>query len=50
MDLATGRQKQLTRLGDHGRLQTFDITPDGKRIVFDRLQENSDLVLIDRPR
>jgi serine/threonine protein kinase/roadblock/LC7 domain-containing protein len=50
IDLATGRQRQLTRLGDHGRLQTFDITPDGKRIVFDRLQENSDLVLIDRPR
>jgi Tol biopolymer transport system component len=48
LDLATGRQHALTRLSDHGRLHTFDITPDGKRIVFDRIQENSDLVLIDR--
>ena len=49
IDLTTGRQQPLTRLGDHGRLQTFDITPDGKRIVFDRLRENADLVLIERP-
>ena len=25
-------------------------TPDGKRMVFDRLRENSDVVLIDRAR
>ena len=47
LDFATGRQQQLTRLGDHGRLQAFDVTPDGARIIFDRRQENSDLVLID---
>jgi serine/threonine protein kinase len=29
---------------------TFDVTPDGMRIVFDRLRENSDLVLIDLPQ
>jgi hypothetical protein len=28
-------------------MRAFDITPDGKHIVFDRLRENSDLVLID---
>jgi hypothetical protein len=28
-------------------LRTFDITPDGKRIVFDRSREDSDIVLID---
>ena len=27
-------------------MRTFDITPDGKQIVFDRLRENSDVVLI----
>ena len=32
-----------------GAMQTFDITPDGKQIVFDRLRENSDIVLIDLP-
>jgi Tol biopolymer transport system component len=46
-DLATGEQRQLTRLSDRGRLRTFDITPDGKRIVFDRSRENSDIVLIE---
>jgi Tol biopolymer transport system component len=46
-DLATGAQRQLTRLSDGGRLRTFDITPDGKRIVFDRSRENSDIVLIE---
>jgi Tol biopolymer transport system component len=50
LDLATGNQRQLTRLSDYGRLQTFDITPDGKQIVFDRFQENSDIVVIDLPK
>jgi Mrp family chromosome partitioning ATPase len=26
-----------------------DISPDGKQIVFDRVQENADVVLIDLP-
>jgi Tol biopolymer transport system component len=50
LDLATGGTRRLTRLSDPGRLRTFDITPDGKRIVFDRSRENSDVVLIDLPR
>jgi hypothetical protein len=29
-------------------MRTFDITADGKQIVFDRLRENSAVVLIDR--
>ena len=41
--------RQLTRLSNQGNLQTFDITPDGKHIVFDRSRENSDIVLIDLP-
>jgi Tol biopolymer transport system component len=47
IDLATGSQRQLTSFGDRARLETFDITPDGKRILFDRQQENSDIVQID---
>jgi hypothetical protein len=27
--------------------RTFDVTPDGKEITFDRLRDNSDIVLID---
>jgi len=50
LDLATGHQRQLTRLSNQGRLQTFDITRDGTQIVFDRSRENSDIVLIDLPK
>jgi serine/threonine protein kinase len=31
-------------------LGTFDIAPDGTAIVFDRLQESSDIVLIELPK
>ena len=27
--------------------KAFDVTPDGRRIVFDRIEENSDIVLIE---
>jgi len=50
LDLATGRQRQLTRLSNLGTLGTFDVTPDGKHIVFDRSRENSHIVLIERPK
>ena len=41
---------QLTRLANQGRLRTFDITPDGKSIVFDRSRQNSNIVLIELPK
>jgi Tol biopolymer transport system component len=50
LDLATGNQRQLTRLSNQGILGSFDITPDGTHIVFDRSRENSDIVLIERPK
>jgi len=49
LDLRAKTTRQLTRLSNTGALRSFDITPDGKRIVFDRSRENSDVVLIDRP-
>jgi Tol biopolymer transport system component len=48
LDLAAGRSRRLTQLGNLGTIQTFDITPDGKHIVFDRSRQNSNIVLIDR--
>jgi hypothetical protein len=46
--VATKKSRQL--VNSDGRLtRAFDITPDGKQIVFDRLRENSDIVLIDLP-
>jgi Tol biopolymer transport system component len=46
LDLATGKTRQLTRFGNQGTLRTFDITPDGTSLVFDRSKQNSDIVLI----
>ncbi len=47
LDLKTMRSRRLTRLNNPGVMRAFDITPDGRRIVFDRSQENSNIVLID---
>jgi serine/threonine protein kinase/Tol biopolymer transport system component len=50
LDLATETSAQITNLASYGSLSTFDITPDGRHIVFDRSHENSNVVLIERPR
>jgi Tol biopolymer transport system component len=50
LDFATKQSRQLTRFSNHGALRTFDITPDGKYIVFDRSKQNSNIVLIDLPK
>ena len=50
VDLATNKTRKLTDLSDRGYLNTFDITPDGKHLVFDRSRQNSDIVLIDLPK
>jgi serine/threonine protein kinase/WD40 repeat protein len=47
LDLSTMHSRRLTRLSDPAAMRTFDITPDGKRIVFDRLRENADILIID---
>jgi serine/threonine protein kinase len=47
LDLDTMSSRRLTRLDPTATMRTFDITPDGKRIVFDRLSEGSDIVLIE---
>src|SRR5271167_1413449 len=47
LDLSTMRSRRLTQLKNPAAMRTFDITPDGGRIVFDRLRENSDIRLID---
>jgi hypothetical protein len=42
-----GQDRQLTRLQNDGIIRTFDLTPDGKRIVIDGLHEQADIVLIE---
>jgi hypothetical protein len=48
VDLATGAQQQLTALGAGPAIGDFDVAPDGSEIVFDRLREESDIMLIER--
>jgi Tol biopolymer transport system component len=47
LDLDTMETRQLTELDSGETMRTFDITPDGRNIVFDRLSQDSDIVLID---
>jgi serine/threonine protein kinase/Tol biopolymer transport system component len=49
LDLATGRHRRLTDLRPGYDMKSFDVSPDGKQILFDRYRENSDVVLIDLP-
>jgi serine/threonine protein kinase len=49
-DLTSGQQRPLTKLRHGDSLLRFDVSPDGKRIVFERVRENSDIVLIELPR
>ena len=49
-DLKTGRERQLTALGRGFTIGDFDISPDGRELVFDRVRDESDIVLIDRPK
>jgi Tol biopolymer transport system component len=47
LDLATMKSRPLTHLNNSAAMRAFDVTPDGKQIVFDRQKDNSDIVLID---
>jgi Tol biopolymer transport system component len=46
-DLDTGAERQLTNLPDDFDIRDFDISPDGREAVVERVQERSDIVLLD---
>src|SRR6516225_436382 len=47
-DLTTGEWRQLTNFGRDIVIGDFDVAPDGRSVVFERVQERSDIVVIDR--
>src|SRR5262249_37916016 len=49
IDLITGKQRQLTNFDREFLINDFDISPDGKEIIFGRLKESSNVILIDFP-
>jgi Tol biopolymer transport system component/DNA-binding winged helix-turn-helix (wHTH) protein len=47
VDLRSGAERALTDLGPGQVIGDFDVAADGRRIVFDRAREESDLALIE---
>ena len=47
VDLETGAERQLTNLTSDFDVRDFDISPDGREVVLERVQERSDVVLLD---
>jgi Tol biopolymer transport system component len=50
IDLETGAERQLTNFTPDFDIRDFDISPDGREVVFERMQERSDVALLDIPR
>jgi len=50
IDLETGAERQLTNLPPDFDIRDFDISPNGREVVLERMQERSDVVLLDIPR
>jgi Tol biopolymer transport system component len=50
LDLETGAKRQLTNLAPDFDIRDFDVSPDGREVVLERVQERSDVVLMDLPR
>jgi Tol biopolymer transport system component len=50
LDLETGTERQLTNLAPDFDIRDFDISPDGREVVLERVQGHSDVVLLDLPQ
>jgi Tol biopolymer transport system component len=50
VDLKTGAERQLTSVPLDFDIRDFDISPDGREVVLERVQERSEVVLLDLPR
>ena len=50
IDLDTGAERQLTRLAPDFNIHDFDISPDGRELVLERVEDRSDVVLLDTSR
>lgn len=49
INLEDGTERQLTHFSPDFDIRDFDISPDGREVVFERIQERSDVVLLDLP-
>jgi len=49
-DIQAGSKRQLTDLAQDAAIRSFDVSRDGKEVIFDRIRDNADIVLIDLKR
>jgi len=49
IDLETGAERQLTDVPPDFEVRDFDVSPDGRELLLERVQEHSDLMLIELP-
>jgi len=49
INLEDGTERQLTNFSPDFDIRDFDISPDGHEVVLERVQERSDVVLLDVP-
>lgn len=47
LDLVTGEQRLLARVSPGPVVNDFDVASDGREIIFDRVRDSADIVLID---
>jgi len=50
IDLDTGAERQLTDFAPGFAVRDFSVAPDGRELVLEQVEEQSDVVLIDLPR
>jgi Tol biopolymer transport system component len=50
INLETGAEQQLTNIPTGFDIADFDISPDGHEVVLERVQERSNIELLDRPQ
>jgi Tol biopolymer transport system component len=50
IDLDTGMERQLTNFAPDFEIQDFDISPDGREVVVERVQEDADVVRLELRR
>jgi Tol biopolymer transport system component len=50
IDLKTGAEDQLTNLPPDFEMRDFDISPDGRELVLEQVQEHSDIVMLELPQ
>ena len=49
INLENGTERQLSNFSPDFDIRDFDISPDGREVVLERVQERSDVVLLDLP-